>query len=135
MKAVCTGPLIPNREGYSPGFTFPLVIGVAYNVRSMALIGSELALFVVGTDGWPNWYPAELFEVVDHHLPSGWLFATRAGVLSALWGYPSMVENPDHLADLRRRRGHARSAFLAESGVLGFDAATSRFIDSDLSGK
>lgn len=129
MKVLCVGPLVPEEAGHTPGFTYPLIVGVEYSVRAMALMNMKLAVLVVSKDGWPTWFPIELFQVVDSEIARGWEFAARAGALSALWGYPTLIRDPDHIRDLRLRKNPAVEAFLRESGVGEYDAKTERFID------
>ena len=64
-----------------------------------------LVVLIVDDARRPDWYPLELFEVVDGSIPSDWMFALREEGekgTQAVWGHPRLVGDPeldDALAD------------------------------------
>ncbi|WP_120026865.1 hypothetical protein [Amycolatopsis panacis] len=67
--------------------------------------------------GLANWFPIELFEVVDGALPANWRFATRdegETGLQAIWGYPELVDDPSYNEDLVEREAPAAAVFAAQ---------------------
>lgn len=135
MKVLCVGSRgsdLPQEtlrgSGNRPEAMFPVVVGTEYMVRAMGLWTTHLSVMVVGRHGWPIWLPVELFVVVDHEVPA-WEFAVGVSGFRALWGYPTLVRDPKHNEDLSDRRKGAREAFMRESGVIGFDQETKRFVE------
>ncbi|MGN2638686.1 hypothetical protein ACTD5D_21435 [Nocardia takedensis] len=86
-------------------------------------------VMIVAASGWPTWCPIELFVVTDHVIPETWEFCVGVDGFGGLWGYPTLIRDPDHNANLSDRRRAARAAFLRESGVRAFDPATKRFTE------
>ncbi|GGK42977.1 hypothetical protein [Nocardia camponoti] len=131
MKVVFAADPTPEEpDKFPPGYQYPLAQRGVYSVRSMALMGRLLTVLVVDEQGWPKWYPIQLFEIADPRLPESWLFTRRPeNVLTAVWGYPSMATDLQHIVELRRRSESALRTFLAESGVAGYDEAAGRFHD------
>ncbi|WP_157555480.1 hypothetical protein [Nocardia crassostreae] len=95
----------------------------------MVLQNNRLGVLVLGNDGWPELVPLDLFSVVDGALPSGWEFVAKPGFRTALWGYPTLVRDPEHIGALRARKQEARDVFLAEAGAVGFDEKSGKFFE------
>jgi hypothetical protein len=105
MKVVCranTGEALCSRTRTLEkliGSDFSLEIGRVCTVYGMHDWKGILEYLVIGTaGGYPLWYPAELFSVVDHSLPSEWHFryvGNEDGIL-ALWGYEELVMSTEH---------------------------------------
>jgi len=73
---------------------FHVRVDEEYEVYEMAVFNSSLIALVVDSTGRPNWYPIEFFKVSEPRMPSGWLFARRAGDaagMTAVWGHPRLV--------------------------------------------
>src|SRR6266498_2853093 len=90
--------------GYSSDADFDLEIGKSYRVYGMCLRRHCLA-YLIDPDGssQPNWYPAILFSVQDHRLPTAWMFSftpedEEYGV-SSVWGYDELACATSHFDD------------------------------------
>jgi hypothetical protein len=84
----------------------------------------------------PNWYPLPLFDVTDGRLPSDWGFVVRGedvrSPVLALWGYSTLVNDPDHHDALIDRRMSALRKFLQEcdrSGLADEDLRRIKSLD------
>ncbi|MCC8250036.1 hypothetical protein [Saccharothrix luteola] len=104
--------------GYSPATEFHLTVGGEYDVHAMALWESGLVIMVVDDTGLPRWQPVELFSIVDRRIPAQWEFGLGdpADVVKALWGYPSLVRDPDHHDSLSELVPNALEVFRSETG-------------------
>jgi hypothetical protein len=100
-------------------YDVPLKVGVVYEIAAMFIFNGVLEFLVEGDGGVAVPAPAGLFEVVDGTLPQTWTFAARTvgddeSGISAIWGYWSIVNVPDHLESLFDMKAPAMEAFLAE---------------------
>lgn len=128
VRLLCTGSSgadlpadVLERSGNTALSMFDVTVGDEYAVRAMALWTYGIGALIVDDTGRPNWKPISLFEVVDGQLPTNWEFAVvvqREPVL-ALWGYRTLVRDPDHHDNLIERKLLALDAFLRESGAAG----------------
>jgi len=82
--------------------TFDLVIGTEYMVYSICLYQGSLAYLLVGEGHRPEWYPAELFQLINGEIPSTWqyVFSGFEYELNAIWGYDELVTDEDHFDQL-----------------------------------
>ncbi len=99
---------------FSADTRFDVSVGAGYPVHGMAIFERGLIVLVKDETGRPNWYPVELFEVVDGTLPADWRFATRdegASGMQAIWGYPELVDDPGHKDALIEREPDALAVF------------------------
>lgn len=73
----------------------------------MSVLEAILHFFTVDDTGFPSFEPAGLFEPVREQLPPGWAFSLGTGIaargqeswldpVQATWGYPELVNNPQH---------------------------------------
>ena len=124
MKLLCVGSRgsdlpadVLAKSGNTPLSKFNVTVGQEYVVRAMALWTYGIGVLIVDDTGRPNWKLIDLFNVVDPRLPEGWEFATvkDRGPVIALWGYPTLIRDPQHHDDLINRKISAREAFLRES--------------------
>ena len=80
---------------------FNLTLNKAYQVHGLAVYNGGLTALVVNDTELPTWYPVEAFVVVDGTLPPSWRFCLRdedgPTGLQALWGYPELIDDPDHI--------------------------------------
>lgn len=94
---------------------FYLTLNETYQVHGLGLYNGGLCALVVDDTGKPNWYPVEAFVVVDGVLPVGWRFGLRdedgPTGMQALWGYPELIDNSDHVKALIERDASAMSTF------------------------
>jgi hypothetical protein len=61
------------------------------------------------------WYPAELFEIVDHYTPSNWYFKFNgqdSEPITAVWGYKELMDD-DHIEELAELEPEANRIFLS----------------------
>jgi hypothetical protein len=108
------------RSGNTPFSNFNVTVDEEYDVWAMASWTYGIGVLIVDDTGRPNWKPIDLFAVVDGRLPTNWEFAVvrqREPVL-ALWGYPTLVRDPDHHDNLIERTLSALDDFLRESGAV-----------------
>ncbi|HST80409.1 MAG TPA: hypothetical protein VLL08_01570 [Kineosporiaceae bacterium] len=77
-----------------------------------------LRYLVLEDDGAPSWVPAPLFEVSDSRLSAYWQFKRfppqGRSRFRALWGYDSMINDPNHHDSLMEVEKSAHRVFLAE---------------------
>lgn len=120
MRLVCTGSTgadlpaeVLARSGNTPFSRFNVTVDDEYDVRAMALWTYGIGVLIVDDTGRPNWKPIELFGVVDGQLAANWEFAVVRGrePVLALWGYPTLVRDPDHHDNLIERKMSALDAF------------------------
>ena len=84
-----------------------------------------LSILVIG-DGIrrPYWIPVDLFEITDKSIPSNWSFTVvRGHLVRALWGYDSLISDPNHHDDLINRKEQARIAFLLDNNLESMEDA------------
>jgi hypothetical protein len=97
--------------------SFPLTKGKEYTVHGLSLFKLGLIVLVLDETSLPNWYPVELFEVVDGQVSPEWIFATgNEGELgtSAVFGYPELAQNPAHRFGIEDRDDDALQIFFGE---------------------
>jgi hypothetical protein len=94
-----------------------VIIGETYTVYGISLWKNYLHYLLVseesGRNGGPDWYPAELFEIVDNALPKMYFtyLENDSRGLNALWGYEEMVFDFNHYINLIERESHAMEVF------------------------
>lgn len=93
---------------------YPLKKGEIYVVYGQAIIEDLLYYLVLGTyQNLPNWYPAELFEIVDGSVCFDWFFRYDIKQFpTALWGYYELIVDKDHYENLIEREPVAVKTFL-----------------------
>lgn len=99
---------------YTESTTFDVKPGRDYVVHAMALFNYGLIVLLADETERPNWYPIELFEVLDDSLPADWHVAFTGGGegdLQALWGYRALIEDPTHYEGLIEREPSAMRDF------------------------
>jgi hypothetical protein len=124
MRLACVGSRgrdlpadVLEKSGNTSLSRFNVTVGQEYVVRAMALWTYGMGVLIVDDTGRPNWKPLDLFNVVDPRLPKGWEFTTveaRDPVI-ALWGYPTLIRDPNYHDNLINRKISALDAFLRES--------------------
>lgn len=105
--------------GYTLGTNFAgeLKVNTVYTVYGISLWMSSLHYLLIGEDdNCPDWYPSELFEVIDKRLPFEWFFTrlkeSEISNVKAIWGYEELVMDEDHYDDLVERKIDAFEVFL-----------------------
>ena len=123
MKVSCianSGKSLPGAylsHGYFAESVFRIAIGKEYLVFGMALWDSRLMVLLSDEDDLPNWYPVELFSLVDPRLPTDWMCNVNMkneGGLKAVWGYESLVLDDEHHDALQERESGALEIFQNE---------------------
>lgn len=110
---------------------YPLTPGRTYPVAGMAIAERTFCFLIEDDWGIPGFVPAGFFKLFTASMPHGWLFRLEAGIHTsvpdlwstravAVWGYPELVNDPDHVLALAEDRGEGRAVFrrylaLAES--------------------
>lgn len=127
MRLVCIGSTgadlsasVLERSGNTLFSRFNVTVDDKYDVWALAQWTYGIGVLIVDDTGRPNWKLIDLFLVIDGKLPTNWEFAVvrqREPVL-ALWGYPTLIRDPDHHDNLIARRLSALDAFLVESGAV-----------------
>ncbi|MBS7529426.1 phosphoribosylaminoimidazole synthetase [Hazenella sp. IB182353] len=80
-----------------------LCIDDVYNVYGMCLSGGEIKYLLHDEYGYAKWYYADLFELIDHRLPSDWyhtFLGYRENSVSNVWGYKELIMHTNHFDDL-----------------------------------
>lgn len=135
MKVNCIyrqGDPIPNEVialGNTPSTRFEVVQGRDYFVFAISLWRGVIHYLVVNDQtGRPDWFPAFLFKIVDHCLPSGWSFVLRGSStfpVDAIWGYPEIAqEDGRHYIDLIEREPAALQTFEHRRAEIEAEAAS-----------
>lgn len=104
---------------------YPLTPGKVYVVVGM-MISERVFYFLVRDDwGGPCFAPAGFFEASGEAVPAGWRFGLGTGIRAtgrdlwtdprvATWGYPRLVDDPDHAAALLDLEADALEIFEAQ---------------------
>ena len=88
----------------------------------MALFENVLHFLVRDDSDEPFFFPAGMFELTTSPLPAHWGFSLRPGVrasgtdlwadpVQAVWGYPELVDDPNHLNQLGELEAAALEVF------------------------
>jgi hypothetical protein len=103
---------------YKKDFKFSVDIGTIYNVYGMFMWGGSLDYLLSSNDGKPSWFPAELFEVIDHLSPIIWFFNFEryknyegSDTQRAIYGYKELVADGQHYIDLENGEPKALEIF------------------------
>src|SRR3990170_5456101 len=102
---------------------FDLTVGKVYLVYGM-LHGSRAIKYLISDKqyNFPNWYPAELFEVIDHSLPISWYF-NFCGYdkhVNAIWGYKELL-NSNHFINILERKEKDLDIFFERKKEINLD--------------
>jgi hypothetical protein len=90
---------------------YPLTPGRQYAVVGMSITETVFYLLVEDDRGQARFAPAGMFDLFEAPVPPGWRFALGSGVRAfgrdlwsdpvvATWGYPELVEDPEHFSAL-----------------------------------
>jgi hypothetical protein len=103
--------------GYTDESVLNLARGRNYKAFGISLYRGVLHFLVCDETDLPNWYPSEVFQIVDPKIPSHWLVFSRpdnAVGLQLLISYPAMIEDEFHYDDLLERDTAALDVFRKE---------------------
>lgn len=105
------------RLGYTVKSAFSVSVGKEYEVFAMSLWSGAILLLLADEHHLPNWFPLELFSLIDPGLPADWSFwpnlANKNG-LQALWGYERLITDASHYDGLVERDPEALRHFYEE---------------------
>lgn len=109
-------------RGQGADYTYSLTPGTRYQVLGMSI--TEVSLDFLVVDDWrdPVFFPAGLFMPFNAPFPFDWVFSLRTGVQAsgvgrwsdpviAMWGYPELARDPDHVRALLERESGALDVF------------------------
>jgi hypothetical protein len=107
------------KVGFSKLNVFDFEIGDIFNIYGILALENQWSyLLSKEKDETPSWYPAELFEVVDHTLPPIFYFDIRVRknedgekCIMAFWGYKEMVLDYSYHDDLIESERQALNIF------------------------
>lgn len=110
--------LPPNPLAYNQSAVIHLSVDTEYAVCAMSIYAGALMVLVSDDTGLPNWYPVQLFRVIDSRIPGDWRFASygESRHLQALWGYDEMIEDEQHYDAILSRDPDALEEFFSRSG-------------------
>lgn len=120
--------LIPEGSNYRGLYftaqsVFHLTVAKKYRAHGLALFNGAMIALVIDDETLPCWYPAEAFVVVDGTMPHNWRFGLRdqdgATGLQAIWGYPKLVDDPNHISSLAELDSSALAEFFELVGRSG----------------
>lgn len=101
---------------------YPVTIDRTYAVGGMMISENRLLFLIRDDDGAPLFAPAAFFDFTVQDIPAGWKFALTPGIrvpnaslwnhpVSAVWGYPDLVDDVRHVAALGDGDRHALAVF------------------------
>lgn len=114
------------RPGQTVHSKFNVVPGREYEVYAMSLSDYALSILIVSVENHrPYWIPVDLFEVTDQNMPDNWQFVIvrNHSIIRALWGYSSLINDPDHHDNLINREAQARDEFLRDNNLRSLEEA------------
>lgn len=86
-----------------------------YAVYGLSLFKGDLSYLIYDNFDMPNWYPATLFELIDHRMPPSWsfnFFGYQEYETSARWGYSELVSSIKHANGLAEQESADIELFL-----------------------
>lgn len=122
MKIICTNNIAQDLEvqkittHFINDYRCRLTIGREYLVMGMILYKKSSCLFyLIDHNGWPDWYPHMLFDVVDNSLPENWyikLFNTNENkYLNILVGFDELCNKNKFYDELVEREEEASQIY------------------------
>jgi len=114
MRATCVANdpkmLADHQQGRAVAFesTYPLTVGKQYLIVGMAIVERAFFFLVRDDAGGPCFAHAGFFDLLKADIPAGWRFGLEAGINAsgkglwsdpgvAIWGYPELVDDPEHV--------------------------------------
>jgi hypothetical protein len=103
--------------------TLGLQFGEVYLVMAMVLFkDTKYLYYLIDINGKPNWFPNELFELVDGSLPSKWSFRIYSKEdeidIYCIWGYDEICNQDDHFDQLIERDREALNVYFRNKMLL-----------------
>lgn len=93
--------------------------------RVMALIlykDTKYLYYLIDINGKPNWFPNELFEVIDNSIPGLWFyknFTKEQDVdIYCIWGYDEICNDDNHYDALIERDSEALEIYFQQKARI-----------------
>lgn len=106
--------------GFTVNSDFDITLDREYVVYGVC-IWRNVILYLISDDiDNPNWYPAELFSVIDSKISDGWSFTTYDDGeydVEATLGYPQLLDK-SHYVKLIERESEALKIFFQEKSRM-----------------
>lgn len=86
-----------------------------YLVYGIILHEGSIKYLLFDEHKMPNWYPAELFSLIDTKIPNDWnyqFFGYKDAGVSAIWGYYELVFDDNHFDGLSEQDHNEYELFL-----------------------
>jgi len=104
-----------------------LLANEIYLVLAMILYkDTKYLYYLIDINGKPNWFPNELFEVIDNVLPNQWsfkIFNTESDVdIYCIWGYDELCNQEDHYDQLIEREDEALTIYYNQKRKIEEDS-------------
>lgn len=104
------------------GVVYDIVVGTKYTIYGQSIFKGRLKYLIDPQDNsHPNWYPAELFDILDGSPGLNWEFQyfprDARDDLGALWGYRELVHNVEHFNNLAEREDAALLDFARQKSA------------------
>ncbi len=124
MQLICTEKsvaVLPKQYveiGFGPTYEFDLTVGKAYLVLGLRYSMGCLMCLTSNDYDLPEWFPIDLFRVVDGTFPESWSMAIRDyAALTVVIGYDALVSDTMHHDALIEREPSALRVYFAEHFV------------------
>lgn len=93
--------------GFSEETSFDVSLDIEYVVYGISFWRKIIFYLICDDYKLPNWYPSEIFKIVNNDIPNNWKFVTKENSneysVKALLGYPELIEIEEHYAGLIER--------------------------------
>lgn len=105
-------------QGYTNQSEMYLELNKSYNVYGICYDNGIFHYLVLSMHKQPDWYPSELFTIIDKRISYRWYFekydldANPNRIIEAIWGYYELVKLENHFDDLANREDEALSTFM-----------------------
>lgn len=102
---------------------FGLLANEIYLVMSIVLYkDTKYLYYLIDINGKPNWFPNELFEVIDNSLPNQWSFKIYNDEsdidIYSIWGYDEICNQEDHYDQLIERENVALEIYFNKKRII-----------------
>jgi hypothetical protein len=98
-----------------------LTVGNSYTVYAIILYQEGIKYLIYDDFSMANWYPAELFKVINNGLPSEWhyqFYGYEEFGVTAIWGYKELVLTDEHYDGLCEQEPQEIQVFLSRKNEI-----------------